>query len=172
MAGRAPKPLSLRLRRDATLRRGDRRIAAYRRILVPLLDAKESERAIDIACRLAAEHGVSVTALTVIEVPVTLPIDAQMIEEEAEAKRVLEVARAIADGYGVSVSERVVRARDAGEAIVEEASRANTEIIILRAPRKRGSSRGTRLFGGTVDFVLKNAPCRVMVAAATATPEK
>ena len=170
MAGRAPKPLSLRLRRDATLRRGDRRIAAYRRILVPLLDAKESERAIEIACRLAAEHGVTVTPLTVIEVPVTLPIDAQMIEEEAEAKRVLEVARAIADSYGVSVSVRVVRARDAGEAIVEEARRANTEIIILRAPRKRGSSRGARLFGGTVDFLLKHAPCRVMVAAAPIDP--
>ena len=170
MAGRAPKPLSVRLRRDATLRRGDRRIAAYRRILVPLLDAKESERAIEIACRLAAEHGATVTALTVVEVPVTLPIDAQMLEEEAEAKQVLEVARAIADGYGVSVSVRVVRARDAGEAIVEEARRANTEIIILRAPRKRGSRRGARLFGETVDFLLKHAPCRVMVAAALTDP--
>src|SRR5665213_3313695 len=170
MAGRAPKPLSLRLRRDATLRRGDRRIAAYRRILVPLLDAKESERAIEIACRMAAEHGATVTALTVIEVPVTLPIDAQMIEEEAEAKRALDVARAIADSYGVSVSVRVVRARHAGAAIVAEAPRANTEIIILRAPRKRGSSKGARLFGGTVDFLLKHAPCRVMVAAAPTDP--
>ncbi len=150
------------------MRRGGGRIAAYRRILVPLVDAKESERAIDIACRLAAEHGAAVTALTVIEVPVTLPMAAQMIEEEAEAKRILELARAIADGYGVSVSVRVVRAREAGEAIVEEASRANTEIIILRAPRKQRSSRRARLFGGTVDFVLKHAPCRVMVAAAPA----
>jgi basic amino acid/polyamine antiporter, APA family len=165
MAVRAPKPLSLRVRRNPTLRRGDSRVAAYRRILVPLLDAKESERAIEIACRLAADHGATVTGLTVIEVPVTLPIDAQMIEEEAEAKRALDVARAIADSYGVSVAVRVVRARDAGEAIVEAARRANTEIIILRAPRKRGSSRA-RLFGGTVDFLLKHAPCRVMVAAA------
>jgi APA family basic amino acid/polyamine antiporter len=169
MAVRASKALSLRVTRNATLRRGDRRIAAYRRLLVPLLDAQESERAIEIACRLAADHGATVTALTVIEVPVTLPIDAQMIEEEAEAKRVLEVAQAIAGSYGVSVSVRVIRARDAGEAIVEEARRANTEIIVLRAPRKRGSSRA-RLFGGTVDFLLKHAPCRVMVAAAPIAP--
>ena len=168
MAARARKSLSVRPARNASLRRGDGRIAAYRRILVPLLDAKESKRAIDTACRLAAEHGASVTALTVIEVPVKLPMDAHMIEEEAEAKRILQVARSIADGYGVSVSVRVLRAREAGEAIVEEASRANTEIIILRAPRKRRSSPRARLFGGTVDFVLKHAPCRVMVAAAPA----
>ena len=110
----------------------------------------------------------SLTALTVIEVPVTVPMDAHMIEEETEAKRVLDLARAIAHGYGVSVSARVVRARDAGEAIVDEASRANTEIIILRAPRKRRSSGHTLLVGETVRFVLKHAPCRVMVAAAPA----
>ena len=140
----------------------------YRRILVPLADAKESERAIEIACRLAGEHGVSLTALTVVEVPVTVPMEAHMIEEEAEAKRVLDLARAIAHGYGVSVSARVVRARGAGEAIVEEASRANTEIIILSAPRKRRSSRRTLPFGETVRFVLKHAPCRVMVTAGPA----
>ena len=96
---------------------------AYRRILVPLADAKKSERAIEIACRLAGEHGVSLTALTVIEVPVTVPMDAHMIEEETEAKRVLDLARAIAHGYGVSVSARVVRARDAGEARSSETRR-------------------------------------------------
>jgi nucleotide-binding universal stress UspA family protein len=122
----------------------------------------------DIACQLAAEHGASVTAVTVIEVPVELPLDAHMIEEETEAKHVLELARPIADRYGVNASTRLVRGRKAGEAIVEEARRASAQIVILRAPRKQRISRGARLFGGTVDFVLKHAPCRVMVAAAPA----
>jgi nucleotide-binding universal stress UspA family protein len=135
-------------------------------MLVPLVDAKESERAMDIACQLAAEHGASVTALTVIEVPAELPLDAHMIEEEAEAKRVLAAAHAVADRYGVTASTRLVRDREAGEAIVFEASHANTEIIVLRAPRKRRFSGRARLFGGTVDFVLKHAPCRVMIEAA------
>lgn len=121
----------------------------------------------DIACQLAAEHGASVTAVTVIEVPVELPLDAHMIEEEAEAKRVLELAHAIADRYGVNASVRLVRGREAGEAIVAEARRANAQIIILRASRKR-IGRRVRVFGGTVDFVLKHAPCRVMIAAAPA----
>ena len=97
-----------------------------------------------------------------------VPMDAHMIEEEEEAKRVLDVARAIAHGYGVSFSVRVVRARDAGEAIVQEAIRAKTELIILSAPRKPRSSGRGRLFGETVQFVLKHSPCRVMLATSPA----
>ena len=36
----------------------------------------------------------------------------------------------------------------------------------MGAPRRDRQARRGRIFGGTVDFVLKNAPCRVMVAAA------
>jgi nucleotide-binding universal stress UspA family protein len=168
VAVRAPKPLPARLGRKGTSRADARRTAEYRRILVPLVDAKESEQAMDIVCQLAAEHGAFVTALTVIEVPVELPLEAHMIEEETEAKRVLELAHAVADLYGVNASVRLVRGREAGEAIVEEARRAKAQIIVLRAPRKRRISRRARLFGGTVGFVLKHAPCRVMIAAAPA----
>jgi nucleotide-binding universal stress UspA family protein len=61
----------------------------------------------------------------------------------------------------VRVVERVVRARNAGRAIVDEAERRGSEIIVLGAPR--GTHRA--IFGHTVDYVLKNAPSRVMVAA-------
>ena len=57
--------------------------------------------------------------------------------------------------------DRLVRARNAGRAIVEEAERRQAEIIVLGAPR----GRHRQIFGQTVDYVLKNAPCRVMVAA-------
>jgi APA family basic amino acid/polyamine antiporter len=140
----------------------------YRRILVPLVDGEASEQAMAIACHLADEHGASVTAVTVIEVPVELPLDAHMTEEEADAKRTLGEASAIGDLYGVSVVKRVLRARAAGEAIVEEAANAATEIIVLRAPRKKRSTRAVQVFGKTVDYILKHAPCRVMVAASPA----
>jgi len=118
-----------------------------------------------IACQLAAEHGASVTAVTVIELPVELPLNAHMLEEEAQAKRVLADGAAIGDLYGVSVASRTLRARAAGEAIVAEAARTETEVIVLRAPRKGRSTRSRSPFGRTADFVLKHAPCRVMVAA-------
>ncbi len=137
----------------------------YRNVLVPLIDRHESEEAVDLACRLATERGAAIVALTVIEVPLQLPLDAEMPREEERAHDLLDEARAIGDSYGVNVIGRLVRARHAGRAIVDEAERRNSEIIVMGSPRRDARRRGP-IFGGTVDFVLKNAPCRVMVAAA------
>ena len=168
MAVSVPKPLLSSPRREGPSRSIARSRGEYHRILVPLVEGLASEQAMAIACRLAAEKRTSVTAVTVVEVPVELPLDAHMFDEEANAKRVLAEAAAIGDRYGVHVTGRVLRARAAGDAIVEEARRAGTEIIVLRAPRKNlGTSRGP-VFGRTVDFVLKQASCRVMVAASPA----
>ena len=56
--------------------------------------------------------------MTVIEVSLELPLDAELPDEEARAHRELREARAIGDSYGVPVRERLVRARSAGPAIV------------------------------------------------------
>jgi basic amino acid/polyamine antiporter, APA family len=139
----------------------------YRSVLVPVVWRRESEAAVDLACRLAVERRASIVALTVIEVPLDLPLDARLPGNvEERANDLLDEARAIGDAYGVNVIGRIVRARRAGRAIVDEAGRRNSEIIVMGAPRRdRRGARG-RIFGGTVDFVLKNAHCRVMVAAA------
>jgi nucleotide-binding universal stress UspA family protein len=150
--------------------RGRKRVAvAYHRILVPLVDTSDSERAVAVACQLGAERGASVSAVSVVEVPVELPLDAHMTEEEAHAKHVLRDAAAIGDRYGVTVAPRILRGRSAGEAIVEEAKRAQSEVIVLWAPRKKRLGSKVAIFGRTVDYVLKHAPCRVMVTAAPAT---
>jgi APA family basic amino acid/polyamine antiporter len=139
----------------------------YRNVLVPVVWRRESEAAVDLACRLAAERGGSIVALTVIEVPLELPLDATLPgNAERKAHDLLDEARAIGDAYGVDVVGRLARARRAGRAIVDEAERRNSEIIVMGAPRRDLHRRRGRIFGGTVDFVLKNAPCRVMVAAA------
>ena len=98
---------------------------------------------------------------------VDLPLTADLPGEEDRANRELDEAQAIGDSYGVTVVDRLVRARSAGEAIVEEAERRGSEIIVLGSPR-RILTGGRGVFGSTVDYVLKHAPCRVMVAAADA----
>jgi APA family basic amino acid/polyamine antiporter len=119
----------------------------------------------DVACGLAAERGATITAVTVIEVPLEMSLSTEFAEEERRAHRELGQARALGESYGVAVLERLVRARSAGRAIVEEAERRGSEIIVVGAPRKGRGRRGPGVFGSTVDFVLRNAPCRVMVAA-------
>ena len=67
------------------------------------------------------------------------------------------------DLYGVRAATRLIRARSAGPAIVEEARGRNAELIVVGAPRRAVAGR-RRLFGGTVDYVLREAPCRVLIA--------
>jgi APA family basic amino acid/polyamine antiporter len=134
----------------------------YRNVLVPVKPGRTSEEAIDLACRLAADRGATIAALSVIVVPLDLPLDTRLEEEERRADEALDVAAAIAELYGVKFTERLVRARHAGRAIVDEAKRRQSEIIVMGAPR---AGRGQGVFSDTVDFVLKHAPSRVMVVA-------
>jgi APA family basic amino acid/polyamine antiporter len=138
----------------------------YRSIVVPVGPYYPAEEAMDVACRLAAERRASIVAISVIEVPLELPLDADLPEELAEANRQLDEARAIGESYGIRVIPRLQRARNSGRAIVDEAARRGSEIIVMGGPRRMRLSAGRRrIFGDTVDFVLKHAPCRVMVAA-------
>jgi APA family basic amino acid/polyamine antiporter len=132
----------------------------YRSILVPIVAGPESREAVEVAARLATERAGRIVLLRVIVVPLELPLDADLTEQVEEAYRLLDVAHAIAAPYGVRAIERIVRARQAGRAIVDEADRRGTEIIVLGA-RRAGYKT---IFGSTVEYVLKNAPCRVMVA--------
>ncbi len=133
----------------------------YRTILVPIVAGEGSREAVEVAARLATERAGRIVLLRVIVIPLELPLDADLSEQLDEAHDLLDRARAIAEPYGVRVVERIVRERRAGRAIVDEAERRGAEIVVLGAPR--GAHRA--IFGHTVDYVLKNAPCRVMVAA-------
>jgi nucleotide-binding universal stress UspA family protein len=135
----------------------------YRTILVPVLRSAESEEALVAAARLAAERGATVVVVHVIEVPLALPLDVELPQAEEEADEVLDNAAAFVESYGVRVVSRLLRARAAGPALAEEAARRNAELIIVGAPRVR-PGRG-RIFGSTVDYVLKHAATRVLIAA-------
>jgi APA family basic amino acid/polyamine antiporter len=100
----------------------------------------------------------------VLEVPLDLPIDAPLPEQEAEANDLLEDARGFVESYGVRVVTRLVRARRAGPAIVEEAESRQAELIVIGAKRRLARGR-TPIFGRTVDLVLKDSPSRVLLTA-------
>jgi nucleotide-binding universal stress UspA family protein len=134
----------------------------YRHILVPVVDNAASDEAVDVACRLAADRHGSITVTTVVEVPPQLPLDAHMDEEDEDARALLARAQAVGESYGVDVSTCVVHARDAAEAIVEQARRSGAEILVV------GGVRRGRGFRGTIRQVLKKAPCRVAVITARA----
>jgi APA family basic amino acid/polyamine antiporter len=139
----------------------------FRTILVPIAPGYPSDEAMDFACRLAAERRASIVAVTAIQVPLDQPLDTYLPDDVAEANAQLDEARAIGDSYGVRVTGRIARTRNIGREICDEAVRRGTEVIVMAGPRRVRLQRGRRqIFGDSVDFVLRHAPCRVMVATA------
>ena len=86
-----------------------------------------------------------------------------LIEEEEQSTESIAEAKLLGADYDVEVEGHVVRARSIGEAIVSEASRLEVDLIVLgSAPRWR---RQSRFFSPTVEYVLRKAPCEVLIVA-------
>jgi basic amino acid/polyamine antiporter, APA family len=138
--------------------------ADFRRLLVPMKLGDIGEEMVATAVAIAKERGANVEALFVVPMPRELPLDAALPDEIAERARAsLEEARLLGEENGVEVAGETVRARSIGHAIVAEAERRGADLIVLgSAPRWR---RQSRFFSPTVDHVLRNAPCEVLVVA-------
>jgi basic amino acid/polyamine antiporter, APA family len=137
---------------------------ALSKILVPMKLGLIGEEMVATAVKLAQERGSDVEALHVIRVPLSRSLDSPIDPGEAERSvESLEEARLLGEDHGVVVRGTTVRARSIGEAIVEEATGKGVELIVLgSAPRWR---RQSRFFSPTVEHVLRNAPCEVLVVA-------
>ena len=137
--------------------------SAFTRILVPMKLGEIGEEMVATAVKLAQERNATVEALYVIRVPLDQPLDAPMTEQEDRAWASISEAKLLGEDHGVEVRGETVRARSIGEAIVEEAKRTGADLIVLgSAPRWR---RQSRFFSPTVDYVLRKAPCEVLIVA-------
>jgi basic amino acid/polyamine antiporter, APA family len=86
-----------------------------------------------------------------------------MFDAEEQAEASLAEARLLAEEAGIGIEVKIVRSRAIGEAIVEQAVVYNVDLVVMgSAPRWR---RQSRFFSPTVDYVLRKAPCEVMVIA-------
>jgi basic amino acid/polyamine antiporter, APA family len=136
---------------------------AYERILVPLKLGPIGDEVLATAIKLAEEERAAIDVLHVIRVPMELALDAELIDAEERAAASIAEAKLLAEEHGVEVSGTIARARALGDAIVERARATDADLIVLgSAPRWR---RQSRFFSPTVDYVLRKAPCEVMVVA-------
>ncbi len=138
-------------------------VPQFRKILVPMKLGIIGEEMLATAVKLAAEHGATVEALHVIRVPLDLPLDAPLSDEEAEAAVALDEARALGADHDVEVIGTTVRARAIGRAIVDHAQATGADLIVVgSSPRWR---RQSRFFSPTVDYLLRTTPCEVLIVA-------
>jgi APA family basic amino acid/polyamine antiporter len=133
--------------------------AEYDSVLVPVLDGAYDEHVMATASKLAARKRRGIHVVSLVTVPSALPIDAEMSDEEAQAGSVIEQAR-VQGGRRVSGHTEKVRAGQAGRRIVEEATDMRAAAIVMPLPRRVA---GASLFGKTLETVLAERPCRVII---------
>ena len=156
-------------------------------ILVPVFGTGLDDDIVSTAGRLAdaeVEKGERPPRLEIVyvaELPLTVPLDSPLPKEiRAGAERALDRAREVGGEYeNVEVTTKLVPARSIGSGIIEEARDKAVEVIVM------GGEPPTRIRGGAVlggiggarpeeigevtEYVLKRAPCRVLL---TAPPEE
>src|SRR5437870_2855123 len=132
---------------------------AYGSALVPLFGTDVSGSAMSSAARLAGEDA-TVDALYVIDVPPQLSLDAGMEAEEDQARAVLDIARLRGRERKLKVRTSMIRTRNPGAALVEEARRRGSEVIYLDTVHAPPSER---VLGPTALYLLRERPCRIVV---------
>jgi APA family basic amino acid/polyamine antiporter len=131
----------------------------YESVLVAFEDSLYSEEAIATAAKLAARRRRGIHVLVTITVPANLPIGASMPAQEARAQQAIDAAR-VRGGRRVTGHWEKVRAGEAGRRIVLEARDIRARAIVMALPPRR---TGASVFGRTVETVLAERPCRVII---------
>jgi hypothetical protein len=131
----------------------------YRTALVPIFGTDVSASALISAAKLIGEEGV-VYAIFVLPVPSQLSLESGLEEEEAQGRSVLESARIQARRAGIKIHTGLIRTRNPGQALVEEAERVGSDVIYwstIHAPA------GEQKIGPTAAYLLSRRPCRVII---------
>lgn len=138
-----------------------RKTMEFKNILVPVSGATVDEETVVLACRLARQDKARICAVNIIPIERTLPLDAEMVDEVQKAEEILDRVESIARGQNYSIETDLLQAREAGPTIVDEAAERGVDLILMGVEYKRHF--GQFSLGSVVPYVLKNAPCRVIL---------
>jgi basic amino acid/polyamine antiporter, APA family len=144
------------------------REAEYDSVLVHVGDDSYDEQILATAVKLAADKRRGIHVLVTITVPNSKLIDASMPEEEAAAQSIVEQAK-LQGGRRVTGHWEKVRAGQAGRRIIEEAQDMRAAAVVLALPRRIA---GASVFGKTVETVLAERPCRVIIESRPPSGER
>jgi len=134
----------------------------FHNILVPVAGTKADEGAMELACSLAKRKNKSIIfAVHVIPVERSLPLDAEIESEIGRAETILSHIEEIAQKRGCVVETDILQAREVGPAIIDEAIEREVDLILIGVTYKKHF--GQFCLGDVLPYVLKNAPCRVLL---------
>jgi len=152
---RVPRPVS------AAVARAVRSVGAVRTILVPILEAYYSERAVELASRLGQFQKATILLEYILEVPRTLSLGVPLPQAEAGARDALERAKQIVEMHALEAHTEVVRAREAGEGIARAARDHDVDVIVMGIPPGSGLIEGSTV--RAAESLFRQAPCEVII---------
>ncbi len=133
----------------------------FRKILVPVVGTEADEEAMRLACRLAKKDKGKIWSVYVVTIKRTLPLDAEIESEIRKAESILDHIEMVAEEEDYEVETDVLQAREEGPAIIDEAVDRNIDLILMCIKHKRRF--GQFSLGNVVPYILKNAPCPVIL---------
>jgi len=128
-------------------------------IVVPTDGSQASLEAVALACNVAKRNKGKVYVVHVIEVKRSLPLDADLTPEAERGEEILSQAEKVARDTDFEVAGELLQAREAGHAVVDEATERKADLILIGVGNE--SPFGGYQLGRLPQYALKNAPCHV-----------
>jgi nucleotide-binding universal stress UspA family protein len=136
-----------------------------RRVLVPVSGGPSDQRLLESLASICQHSRPRMTLVYVVEVPQAMPIDAELPGEINRGEQVLADSEAfLKKRFGERNSDvfaELLQARTAGAAIVDEATEQHADLVMMATENR--IRHGKITLGDSVDYVLKNCPCEVLL---------
>ena len=134
----------------------------YKNILVPIREGFESG-ILQMACEIAKHHHAKVTAIHVLEVPFSIPLDSPLPHRTIIAETILKRTEAIGREFNMQIMLRIIHSRSVENAILTLLKNEDFDLLILGTSIKKEGILTKQ--GITVEKLLKEVDCPVLIYA-------
>lgn len=128
---------------------------------MPYVGTEKDDHLLRSVCKIVHANKAQLLVVHVLEVPMALSLDTQDLPGTDSANQLLSRAEGICSENGINVSTMLLRGRDAGTAIVNAATKQNSDLIVLEA--WGNADPGAQALGKTTGYVTRQAKCPVWI---------
>jgi nucleotide-binding universal stress UspA family protein len=138
-----------------------RKKLVFHRILVPITGTEADDETMRMACWIARKDKSKLYAMYVITIKRSLPLEAEIESETRRAEGLLDRMEKIAEAEDYQLETDLLQAREVAPTIIDEAVERKIDLILMGVKYQRRF--GQFSLGSIVPYILKNAPCQVML---------
>jgi len=138
-----------------------RKKQVFHRILVPVTGTEADDETMKMACWIAKKEKSRLYAMYVITIQRSLPLEAEIESETRRAEELLSRMERIAEDEDYELETNLLQAREVAPTVIDEAVERKIDLILMGVKYKRRF--GQFSLGSIVPYILKNAPCQVML---------